>query len=215
MFATGASQFEMLKALTAIPDLPWDRVVGFHMDEYVGISEDHPASFRRYLREKLVSKVAMRQFHYVGEDPDEYAAKLRELPPQLCFAGIGENGHLAFNDPPIADFDDPKPVKLAELDRECRQQQVNEGWFPSIQAVPEHAITVTIPALMQIPELILSVPGERKAEIVKRAVYDEISTACPATILRRHSNAHVYLDNASARLLDREALPPLFPDQVQ
>jgi glucosamine-6-phosphate deaminase len=208
VFATGAAQLETLKVLTARKDLPWDRVIGFHMDEYIGISDQHPASFRRYLRENLVSKVRMREFHYMdgsAKDPEEFAEYYAELleknPPQLCLGGIGENGHLAFNDPPVADFHDPLEVKVAELDRDCRQQQVNERWFASLNEVPTHAITLTIPAVMRIPELVFSVPGERKAAIVKRALEEEISTQCPATILRKHPNAHVYLDRDSARLI--------------
>lgn len=208
IFATGASQLETLRALTALADIPWDRVVGFHMDEYVGIPAQHPASFRRYLYNELASKVPMREFHNVegdAADPESeckrYAELLRSYSPLLCLAGIGENGHLAFNDPPVADFSDPRDVKVVTLDRECREQQVAEGWFPSIDAVPSRAITLTIPTLFRVPEIILSVPGERKTAIVARALHDEISTKCPATILRTHPNAHVYLDNESAKLL--------------
>ncbi|HKT10649.1 MAG TPA: 6-phosphogluconolactonase, partial [Terriglobia bacterium] len=138
IFATGASQMATLNALTSIPGLPWDKVVGFHMDEYIGIPDDHPASFRRYLRERLTSKVKMRQFYGVDGtrgDPEEtcreYADLLRQYNPQLCLLGIGENGHLAFNDPAEANFDDPVDIKIVSLDTQCRQQQVNEGWFPN------------------------------------------------------------------------------------
>ena len=208
VFATGASQLETLRALTAMPGIPWDRVIGFHMDEYVGISDRHPASFRRYMRDELYGKVPMREFHGVeGDAPDPeraaeaYAELLRAHSPQLCLAGIGENGHLAFNDPPVADFNDPLDAKVVTLDRECREQQVAEGWFPDLDSVPPRAITLTIPALFRIPELILSIPGERKAAIVARTVTEEISTRCPATILRRHPGAHLYLDEQSAKLL--------------
>jgi len=204
VFATGASQLRTLRALVNIPDIPWDRVIGFHMDEYVGISKEHKASFRRYLRDELTSRIAIREFHEVdGEaaDPGEfcrcYAELLKQWRPQLCLLGIGENGHLAFNDPPVADFDDPKDVKLTYLDAACREQQVAEGWFASVDEVPPQAITLTIPALLRIPELIISVPGERKRRIVERTLNEEISTACPATILRTHPNAHLYLDAAS------------------
>jgi glucosamine-6-phosphate deaminase len=209
IFATGASQFEILNELTRIAKLPWNQIRGFHMDEYIGIAEDHPASFRRYLRERLTSKVRMKEFFEIdGSAPDpektsrEYASELRSADPQLCFLGIGENGHLAFNDPPVADFADPLDAKIVRLDDVCRQQQMAEGWFASIDEVPEHAITLTIPALFRVPTLIVSVPGSRKEKIVRRTFEESISTACPATILRTHPNATVYLDSESARELD-------------
>lgn len=205
IFATGASQMAMLEALTAIPDLPWNKVVGFHMDEYLGLSDQHPASFRRYMREHLTSKVPMRQFYGVdGTAADvektcrEYAELLRRYNPQLCLLGIGENGHLAFNDPAEADFDDPLDIKVVSLDAQCRQQQVNESWFKTLSEVPQQAITLTIPTLFRVPQLILSVPGERKAHIVNRTLSEAISTRCPATVLRKHSHATIYLDPASA-----------------
>ena len=205
IFATGASQMSTLEALTSIPGLPWDKVIGFHMDEYLGIPEDHRASFRRYLRERLTSKVKMRQFYGVdgtSPNPEEtcrkYAEMLRQHNPQLCLLGIGENGHLAFNDPAEADFEDPLDIKIVSLDTECRQQQVNEGWFDSLAEVPKQAITLTIPTLLRVPRLIASVPGERKAHIVHRTLTEEISTRCPATIMRKHSNTTVYLDPASS-----------------
>jgi len=205
IFATGASQMATLEALTSIPGLPWDKVVGFHMDEYLGIPDDHRASFRRYLRERLTSKVKMRQFYGVdgtSGNPEEtcrkYADLLRQYNPQLCLLGIGENGHLAFNDPAEADFDDPQDIRIVSLDDQCRQQQVNEGWFGSLAEVPQQAITLTIPTLLRVPRLIASVPGERKAHIVNRTLTEEISTACPATIMRNHSNTTVYLDPDSA-----------------
>lgn len=211
IFATGGSQMAMLKALTSIPDLPWDKVVGFHMDEYLGISDQHPASFRRYLREQLTDKVKMRQFYGVDgtkDNPEEicrkYAELLRQHNPQLCLLGIGENGHLAFNDPAEANFEDPLDIKIVSLDQQCRQQQVNEGWFSSLADVPQQAITLTIPTLLRVPRLIATVPGERKAHIVHRTLTEEISTRCPATIMRKHSNTTVYLDPASAAELPIE-----------
>jgi glucosamine-6-phosphate deaminase len=205
IFATGASQIVTLDALTAIPGLPWDKVVGFHMDEYLGIPEDHQASFRCYLRERLTSKVKMRQFYGVdgtrsnpGDTCREYAEMLRQYNPQLCLLGIGENGHLAFNDPAEANFEDPEDIRIVSLDQQCRQQQVNEGWFGSLSDVPQRAITLTIPTLLRVPRLISSVPGERKAHIVYRTLTEEISTRCPATIIRNHPNTTVYLDPASA-----------------
>ena len=209
VFATGASQFSTLQALTAIEGLPWDRVRAFHLDEYIGISADHPASFRRYLRERLTSNARMNEFFEIDgsaaspeQSASEYALKLRAANPQLCLLGIGENGHLAFNDPPVADFDDPLDAKVVELDELCRRQQLAEGWFASLDEVPRNAITLTIPALMRIPRLIASVPGPRKATIVRRVLTEPISTACPATILRTHPDATMYLDAESASELD-------------
>ena len=209
IFATGASQFETLNELTRIANIPWNQIRGFHMDEYVGLSVDHPASFRRYLRERLTGKVRMRKFSEIdGNVPDpektsrDYAGELRNADPQLCLLGIGENGHLAFNDPPVANFTDPLDAKIVRLDPVCRQQQMAEGWFSSIDQVPERAITLTIPALFRVPTLIVSVPGSRKAKIVRRAFEEPVSTECPATILRTHPNATVYLDSESARELD-------------
>ncbi|HUX10050.1 MAG TPA: glucosamine-6-phosphate deaminase [Terriglobia bacterium] len=205
IFATGASQMSTLEALTSIPGLPWDKVVGFHMDEYLGIPDDHRASFRRYLRERLTSKVKMRQFYGVdgtSGNPEEtcrkYAELLRQYNPQLCLLGIGENGHLAFNDPAEANFEDPQDIRIVSLDDQCRQQQVNEKWFDSLAEVPKQAITLTIPTLLRVPRLISSVPGERKAHIVYRTLTEEISTHCPATIMRNHPDTTVYLDPASA-----------------
>lgn len=210
IFATGASQIETLDALTSLKDLPWESIRGFHMDEYVGISADHPASFRRYLRERLTDKVPIGEFFPIdgsAGDPEavgrEYAEKLRVSEPQVCLLGIGENGHLAFNDPDVADFNDPLDVKTVVLDAVCRQQQTAEGWFKSADEVPERAITLTIPALLRVPKLIVSVPGRRKAAIMRRTVEEAISTACPATILRNHPDATVYLDAESAGELDQ------------
>ncbi len=209
IFATGASQMETLNELTGMANLPWKKVRGFHMDEYVGIAADHPASFRRYLRESLTDKVKMKCFLEIDgstENPErtgrDYAAEIRSANPQLCLLGIGENGHLAFNDPPIADFTDPVDAKIVQLDATCRQQQKAEGWFSSVELVPQYAITLTIPVLLRVPKLIVSVPGRRKAKIVRRAFTEPISTACPATILRTHPDATIYLDLESADELD-------------
>ena len=208
IFATGASQLDTLEALTKLDGLPWNQVRGFHLDEYVGLPVDHPASFRGYLRRNLTSKVSMREFFDVdGTDPDPeqvcrtYAEKLRSSEPQLCLLGIGENGHLAFNDPGVADFDDPADVKIVHLDAACRAQQVAEGWFNSAEDVPEYAISLTIPTLLRVPKLIVSVPGNRKAEIMRRTLEEVISTECPATILRTHPDVTVYLDRDSASQL--------------
>jgi glucosamine-6-phosphate deaminase len=208
IFATGASQFAMLEALTALPGLPWNHVVGFHLDEYVGLSEDHPASFRRYLRERLTQRVAMRHFYAIdGNAGDldalcrDYMQALRAADPQLCLLGIGENGHLAFNDPAEADFHDPQAMKVVKLDQACRQQQAAEGWFPTWEDVPARALTLTIPTLFRVPKLIVSVPGPRKAQAMRRTLHDPISTDCPSTLLRTHPDATLYLDTDSAAAL--------------
>jgi glucosamine-6-phosphate deaminase len=205
IFATGESQLATLHALTEMTDLPWDRVVGFHMDEYLDLPENHPASFRRYLRENLVRRVPLLKFYEIAatdDDPQnicrDYASLLREHKPLLCLLGIGENGHLAFNDPGEADFNDPEDVKIVSLDGTCRQQQVNEGWFPKLEEVPLKAVTLTIPTLLRVPTLIASVPGVRKAHIVKRTLEEPVSTECPSTILRTHSSAIAFLDRESA-----------------
>jgi glucosamine-6-phosphate deaminase len=205
IFATGASQFDTLATLTSIPGLPWNQVRGFHMDEYLEIDENHPASFRRYLREKLTQRVAMREFSEMNTNASDltsfsahYMRQLNEAGPQLCLLGIGENGHLAFNDPAEADFDDPLAIKVVNLDDQCRQQQVSEGWFKTLQEVPKQALTLTIPTLFRVPKLIASVPGARKAEAVRRTLQDAISTNCPSTLLRTHPDVTIYLDTDSA-----------------
>lgn len=209
IFATGASQLDTLRALTAISGLPWEKVHGFHMDEYMGIDKGHPASFRRYLRENLTQRVPMEEFFEIdgsSSDPEriqkEYVQQLRAADPQLCLLGIGENGHIAFNDPAEADFNDPAAMKVVTLDAECRQQQVAEGWFPTVEDVPLQALTLTIPTILNVRKLIVSIPGRRKAQSVRRALLDPISTACPATILRSHPDVTLYLDQESAAELD-------------
>jgi glucosamine-6-phosphate deaminase len=205
VFATGASQLDTLRAMVTEREVPWSSICGFHLDEYIGLDENHPASFRHYLRDNLTRRVAMREFNEINgnaEDPEsvcrEYAAALRKAEPQLCLLGVGENGHLAFNDPNEADFSDPEPMKVVTLDAECRQQQAAEGWFEAPEDVPLRALTLTIPTLFRIPRLIVSVPGGRKAQIIRRALREPISTHCPATILRTHPAATLYLDLESA-----------------
>ena len=214
IFATGASQLDSLDALTSMNNLPWNRVQGFHLDEYVGLDENHPASFRRYLREKLTRRVNMRQFFEIdgnAKDIDsfclEYAQKLSSAHPQLCLLGIGENGHLAFNDPAEADFNDPRAMKMVHLDMMCRQQQVAEKWFQHWEEVPANALTLTIPTLFQVPKLIASVPGARKAQAVRRTLEEPITTDCPSTVLRTHPDVTMYLDLESAAELNDLALP--------
>jgi glucosamine-6-phosphate deaminase len=209
IFATGASQLTTLSALTSTSGLPWRCVCGFHLDEYVDLSPDHPASFRRYLREHLTQLVPLGEFHEIdgtASDPDrmcsEYILKLRGQNPLLCLLGIGENGHIAFNDPGEADFDDPQGIKAVELDLICRQQQLAEGWFKTLADVPPKAFTLTIPTVLKVPKLIVSVPGYRKARVVRRMLTESVSTACPATILRTHPDVTVFLDQESASELD-------------
>jgi glucosamine-6-phosphate deaminase len=212
IFATGDSQLETLRALTAMPGLPWEKVAGFHLDEYVGMDKGHFASFRRYLRENLTERVPMQQFFEIDGDspnPDrvlrEYVQRLDAADPQLCLLGVGENGHLAFNDPGEADFHDPAAMKVVALDSECRRQQVAEGWFQTFEDVPTHAMTLTIPTILKVPKLIVSIPGQRKARSVWRTLMEPISAACPATILRTHPDVTHYLDEQSAAELDNLA----------
>jgi glucosamine-6-phosphate deaminase len=212
MFASGNSQLSFLEALTGHTDVDWSRVVGFHLDEYCGLPAEHAASFRRYMRERIIDVVHPRVFHEIrgdARDPegecDRYAALLREHALDLCCLGIGENGHLAFNDPPVADFDDPRDVKVVELDDACRRQQVGEGHFPSLDAVPGKAITVTIPALLRSGAVLAIVPEARKREPVRRALTGPIETACPASILRTRSNVTLHLDADSAAGIDEPA----------
>jgi len=208
ILASAASQEKFLAALTAMPDLPWSKIILFHMDEYLGISREHPASFRRFLRERVEEKVKPHAFHYLEGDAAEplkeiarYAGLLKAHPVDLCCLGIGENGHIAFNDPPVADFHDPHIVKLAQLDEKCRRQQVGEGQFPNLAAVPQYAYTLTIPALCAARKMICIVPERRKAEAVRETICGPIATACPASILRKMSHATLHLDSASACLL--------------
>ena len=208
MFATGNSQMAFVHALVAQTDgVPWSQTVVFHMDEYVGVGPDHPAGFQRWIRERIVDPAHPKAAYYVEGlgDPEEecarYAGLLREHPLDLCCLGVGENGHLAFNDPPVADFDDPRDVKVVELDTACRMQQVNEGHFEGLADVPAHAITVTIPALLRASRVIAVVPESRKAEPVAAALTGPVSTSCPASVLRTVAHVSIHLDPDSARLL--------------
>ncbi len=208
ILATGNSQIEFLHALIALGGVEWSRITCFHMDEYLGIPADHGASFQRYMRERVERRVSPRQFHYIRGDAwlplDEcarYAGLLAAQPIDLCCLGIGENGHLAFNDPPVANFDDPHKVKLVKLDVASRQQQVNEGHFPSLEAVPQYAFTLTIPQLCSAKRMFCIAPEKRKAKAVKAALAGPIDTACPASFLRRQPQATLFLDVDSASLL--------------
>jgi glucosamine-6-phosphate deaminase len=209
--ATGASQLEFLEALTALTDIDWPRVELFHLDEYVGIPESHPASFRRYLRENVINKTSIRTYHFLdGTDCVEDAIRdvgreLARAPIDIMFAGIGENGHLAFNDPP-ADFDTTEPYILVNLDQACRQQQVGEGWFTRLEDVPTRAISMSIRQMMKADELLVIVPDARKALAVKASVEGDITALVPASIIRTHPNVTLYLDEPAASRLQRATI---------
>ena len=204
--ATGVSQFEFLDELTSAPDIDWSRVELFHLDEYVGLPVTHPASFRKYLFERLIHKTGITQHHLLNGELDPKAvanqvgSELQSRPVDLAFAGIGENAHLAFNDPP-ADFQTTKPYLIVELDQACRQQQVNEGWFADFADVPKRAISMSIRQILSAREIIAVVPDGRKAQAVKACLEGEISPLAPASFLREHPNATIYLDKDSAALL--------------
>jgi glucosamine-6-phosphate deaminase len=211
IFAAAPSQNEFLAGLVASKEIDWSRVVGFHMDEYLGVGADHPASFRRYLQERLFGLVGLERDRLrliPGEQTDrplqtclEYEDRLLGEPVDIVCAGIGENGHLAFNDPPVADFLDPVLVKVVRLDQACRSQQLHDGCFEEIEEVPTHAYTLTIPALLKAPSVSVVVPGPRKANAVLTALRGPISESCPASVLRRHPGATLYLDREAARLV--------------
>ncbi len=203
------SQDEFYEHLSSLSeDIDWGKVVVFHMDEYVGLSADHPASFRAYQHQHFVSKVPLKAFHEIrGEASDSEAecqrlcALLSEAPIDLACCGIGENGHLAFNDPPVADFEDPVEAKVVELDDICRQQQVNDGCFPSFDAVPTHAITLTLKVFSNAAMLSGVVPASTKAKAVAATLNGPISTDCPASLMRKHPNARLFLEPDSASLI--------------
>jgi glucosamine-6-phosphate deaminase len=208
ILASAASQVAFLEELTRAQGVDWSRVMLFHMDEYLGMTADHPASFRRFLRERVEEKVRPKTFCYIGGDApeplkecDRYTRLLRAQPIDLCCLGIGENGHLAFNDPPVADFRDPSFVKLVQLDEACRRQQVGEGAFPTLEAVPQYAYTLTLTALRGARRMIGVVPERRKAQAVKRALHGPVATDCPASVLQVQPQATLYLDTDSASLL--------------
>jgi len=207
--ATGASQFEFLENLTSISSIDWSKTTMFHLDEYIGIPETHPASFRKYLKERLIDKVHPRAVYLINgaaEDPESECERLSktisEKRVDVAFVGIGENGHLAFNDPP-ADFDAEKPYLVVELDEPCRRQQLGEGWFKNIKEVPHRAISMSIKQIMKSKSIICTVPDSRKAQAVKDCLEGDISPYHPASILRKHKNAFLFLDRNSAKLLKR------------
>lgn len=205
--ATGTSQFEFLAALTESSDIDWGRVELFHLDEYIGLPATHPASFRRILLDRLVNKTGIAKFHPLDGDARDLSEVIRQVGEALAFAavdiafvGIGENGHLAFNDPP-ADFETEEPYLIVNLDEACRRQQVGEGWFSDISEVPKQAISMSIRQILKASEILAVVPDSRKAQAVKACFEGEVTPMAPASILRAHANANVYLDEESASLL--------------
>lgn len=204
--ATGSSQFEVLDHLTREPGIDWSRVDGFHLDEYVGIAATHPASFCGYLKERFVDRVPLRSFFYLDglQDPVQVCARASERllagPIDVAMIGIGENGHLAFNDPP-ADFETTAAYHVVQLDEACRKQQVGEGWFATMADVPTHAISMTIHRILQSRKIICSVPDERKSIAVRDSVEGEVSANIPGSILKRHPNTTLVLDRPAASLL--------------
>jgi glucosamine-6-phosphate deaminase len=207
VLATGASQYEFLAALLDRTDVDWSRVTAFHLDEYLGIADDHPASFRRYLQERFFQYVELKAFHLLeGDAPDptaeiaRYTALLNALPADVACIGIGENGHLAFNDPP-ADFETDAPVLVVDLDDACRMQQVGEGHFPNLDAVPPQALSMSIPAILSARAISCVAPDARKAAAVQCALEGPITPMCPASALRKHHHCRLFLDPASAAQL--------------
>ncbi|MEO6909522.1 MAG: glucosamine-6-phosphate deaminase [Edaphobacter sp.] len=209
--ATGAAQFEFLEALTKIPDIDWKRVEMFHLDEYVGMSDQAPASFCKFLKERLIDKTGIEKYHLLdGTQPPEevlkrVSAELRKAPIDLAFVGVGENGHLAFNDPP-ADFDTEEAYIVVNLDEPCRKQQLGEGWFPTLDDVPRQAMSMTIRQVMKAKEIMAIVPDKRKANAIKACFEGGVSPAAPASILQNHPNTIIYLDPDSSSLLPKDRL---------
>jgi glucosamine-6-phosphate deaminase len=208
VFAAAPSQVEFLAGLVQTPGLEWNRVEGFHMDEYIGLSRGAAQTFGQFLRTNIFDHVRFSAVEFISPDAQDpaaecrrYTALLREHPIDIVCMGIGENGHIAFNDPPVADFEDREMVKVVELDQMCRQQQVNDGCFGSINDVPRQAITLTVPALLSARQLFVVVPGPRKAQAVFEALRGPVSTACPASILRTHASVTLFLDKDSSALL--------------
>lgn len=211
--ATGNSQLEFLKHLTAAPGIAWERTAMFHLDEYIGIPSSHPASFRRYLGERLTSRVPVGRVHFIQGDAPDLSAELARLNAAIAataidvaFIGIGENGHIAFNDPP-ADFATETPFIVVNLDEACRRQQIGEGWFVSIDAVPRQAISMSVKQIMKAARILCTVLENRKAKAVKTCLEGEIGPMFPASILRTHPSCEVFLDRDAAGLLSQSALP--------
>lgn len=211
LFSAANSQLEMIANLTSLSRIRWSAVEALHLDEYVGLPISHPASFAGWVKREVVDKVSPGRVYYLaGDAPDlekeclRYAGLLSQEPVDISFLGIGENGHIGFNDPHVADFSDPQTVKVVTLDERCRRQQVGEGHFPNLSSVPPGGITITCPALVNAAHIISCVPGPQKAEAVRNALEGPISPTCPASLMRRHPNATIYLDVHSAQLLARK-----------
>jgi glucosamine-6-phosphate deaminase len=208
ILATGTSQFEVLNQLLAETDIDWSKVTMFHLDEYIGLPDSHPASFRKYLKERFIEKVTFQAYHLINAEsnPEAECERLGKLitahPIDVALVGIGENGHLAFNDPP-ADFDTEQPYIIVNLDEPCRRQQLGEGWFPSLEAVPTQAISMSIRQIMKSANIICSVPDERKAQAVKNCLEREVSNLFPASILQQHPHCSVFLDAFSSKYLEK------------
>ena len=210
LVATGASQFEFLAALVRRTDIDWNAVEMFHLDEYLGLPASHPASFRRFLRERLIAPAGIRRHHLLDGEADP-AAVIRDAsqaigraPVDVAFVGIGENGHLAFNDPP-ADFDTTDAYLVVRLDEACRRQQVGEGWFASLDDVPTQALSISVRQILAAREILCIVPDSRKADAVKNSLEGPVTPDVPASILQTHANTTVFLDRASAALLEQHA----------
>lgn len=207
--ATGAAQFEFLDRLTKAAEVDWKNVEMFHLDEYIGLPATHPASFRKFLLDRLINKVGIVRHHLLDGEADpqeviaEVTAEIRKAPIDIAFVGIGENGHLAFNDPP-ADFETEEAYIVVELDEACRRQQLGEGWFKTLEDVPRRALSMTVRQVLKAKEIVAIVPDARKAQAVAKCFGGEISPMAPASILRTHPNAFVYLDKNSAALLRPE-----------
>ena len=208
IFAAAPSQNEFLETLADEAGIDWDRVIALHMDEYIGLPADSPQHFRKYLENHIMNLVHPREVHFLDgnaksilDECQRYAQILLDNPVDIVCCGIGENGHLAFNDPPVADFLDPQIVKVVELEYACRQQQVNDGCFPSLDEVPTHALSLTIPALLSGRFIYCMVPGKNKAKAILDTINGPVSTVCPASVLRRHFRAQLYLDADSASLI--------------
>jgi glucosamine-6-phosphate deaminase len=209
ILATGTSQLEMLKNLTEVETVDWSKVTMFHLDEYINMGADHPASFRKFLKERFVDKTpGLRAVHFIAGDADDPEQECRRAgsliarhPIDAAMVGIGENGHLAFNDPP-ADFETEEPYIIVQLDEKCRKQQLGEGWFETLEQVPRRAISMSIRQIMKSKCLIVTVPDRRKAEAVKNSLEGKVTPTCPASILQRHGNCKVFLDSEAASLLN-------------
>lgn len=210
VFAAAPSQNEFLDELIKVKDIEWRKINAFHLDEYIGLAEDAPQRFGRYLYDRIFSKVPFNTINYLNGNAedieaecDRYAELIKSHPIDIACIGIGENGHIAFNDPPVADFNDKFMIKKVKLDNKCRMQQVHDGCFESIDKVPEYALTMTVPAIFAAKYIFCIVPGSTKAEAVRKAVEGPIEETCPASILRRHENAGLYLDRDAATLLNK------------